>query len=227
MKRLEGGSELLDGPLDARLLAGNLRDLARFNDAGGGAELSYRALEPYLNAGSRLRLLDVGTGAADIPRSLVRWAGTNRKLHVVATDVRPEIVSLAQANATDTLEVKQAPADRIDEADRSFDIVHSSLLLHHLDPHDAARMLAEMARVARRAVIVNDLDRRRRWLWAARVLTVLATRNAYTRNDAPLSVRRAYRPNEVTALAATVGLREVKRLWANPAYRYALVFEHA
>ena len=58
-------------------------------------------------------------------------------------------------------------------------------------------LLREMSRVAAKAVIVNDLDRGRHWLLGARVLTRLTTRNAYTRNDAPLSVQRAYRPDEV------------------------------
>jgi len=82
-----------------------------------------------------------------------------------------------------------------------------------------------MARVAGRAVIVSDLDRAWRWWAGAWLLSHLATRNRYTRNDAPLSVRRAYRPAEVARMAETVGLRVVNRYRARPAYRYAIVFE--
>ena len=56
----------------------------------------------------------------------------------------------------------------------------------------------------------------------AKLLGTFATRNEYTRNDAPLSVARAYRPDELSALAAKAGLREVRRLWARPPYRYGL-----
>jgi hypothetical protein len=100
-------------------------------------------------------------------------------------------------------------------------------VLHHLEPPEAVKLLREMARVAREAVIVNDLDRARPWLLGAQILSRLATRNRYTRHDAPLSVRRAYRPDELAALAKRAGLREGARLWTRPRYRYALVFEAA
>src|SRR3954470_5771796 len=225
MQRRAGASELLDGPLDYAALAGNLDDLERFNRRGGalGWQL-LRFLQPSANATS---LLDVGTGGADIPRELLRLAETaGVSLAVRATDVRPEIVEMARARsrAVPDLELSLAEAGSLDFASDSFDIVHSSLLLHHLEPDVAVEMLREMRRVARVGVIVNDLDRRRAWWAMAKLLGAVATRNEYTRNDAPLSVARAYRPDEISALAAKAGLREVKRVWARPPYRYGLAF---
>lgn len=222
MRRLPGAKELLDGPLDPSQLGGNLDDLARFNRRGG--ELSWellRALAPR-DAAS---LLDVGTGGADIPRDLLRRAeAASLRLSVTATDVRPEIVEVARTRSTGVanLEICLARADTLDFADASFDVVHSSLLVHHLEPSEVTVLLREMRRVARLGVIVNDVDRRRLWWVCAKVLGTLATRNEYTRNDAPLSVARAYRPHELAGLAAQAGLREVRRLWARPPYRYGV-----
>jgi ubiquinone/menaquinone biosynthesis C-methylase UbiE len=230
VKRLGGADELLDGELDAHTLEGNLRDLARVNTLLDGAGLSWRALRPHFTLGKPLRVLDVGTGGADIPRALVSAARrANAKLEMVATDVRPEIVAFAwqTAAAEPSFEVLLAPADRIDEPDDSYDVAHASLVLHHLEPAACVALLKEMARVAASAVIVNDLDRGRHWLLIARVMSRLMTRNRYTRNDAPLSVQRAYRPNEVAQLAARAGLVEANRQWAWPRHRYALTFRHA
>jgi ubiquinone/menaquinone biosynthesis C-methylase UbiE len=232
VKRLNGAAELLDGPLDPEVLSANLRDLARVNRWLGGVDLSWRAVQPLLAAdggGSTIRLLDVGTGAADIPLALAgRAQARGASLEIVATDVRPEIVELATARADEvalrSVRVKLGAPDRIDEPDRSFDIVHASLVLHHLDPPAAVQLLREMARVASRAVIVNDLDRTERWLLGARLLATFTTRNQYTRNDGPLSVRRAYRPNEMAQLAAHAGLVEEARYRGRPAYRYAITF---
>jgi ubiquinone/menaquinone biosynthesis C-methylase UbiE len=179
-----------------------------------------------------LRLLDVGTGAADIPRGLAQRAErAGMGLQIVATDVRPEIVAIARARAAEnpvsSMEIRLGDADHIDATDGSFDVVHSSMVLHHLDPGPALAALREMARVASRAVIVNDLDRTEAWYLGARLLALLTTTNTYTRNDGPLSVRRAYRPNEVRQLAARAGLVEEARYRALPAYRYALTFRHA
>jgi hypothetical protein len=162
---------------------------------------------------------------ADIPQYMSLASATSAlNLEFHATDVRPEIVEMArQAVRRDRVEVRLARLE--EEPGAGFDVIHSSLLMHHLDPSDAIAMFREMARVARRAVIVNDLDRSALWLAAAR-LVGLFTRNRYTRNDAPLSVQRAYRPDELVALADQAGLVEQARYWTWPRYRYAIVFRH-
>ena len=227
MKRLAKAAELLDGPLDPVLLEGNLRDLARVNRWLGGGSLTWRALMPFLAIDRPTTLLDVGTGAADIPRDLLRRAAAaNLRLEIRATDVRPEIVRIAarQSDGVGGLDVGLVSDQRVAEPDKSWDIVHGSLLLHHLEPAAAAPLLADMARVARRAVIVNDLERGRAWWLGAWLLTRVATGNRYTRNDAPLSVRRAYRAGEVRAMAEQAGLRFAAEHRSMPPYRYALVF---
>lgn len=230
MRRQADARELLDGPLDPRTLAANLRDLARINRWLGGAGLSWSAIRPLLrerSPGNNLRLLDVGTGAADIPRALRRQtAYRNPSLEIVATDVRPEIVSVARelARRSPAFEVGLVAPGLADHDDRSFDVVHASLLLHHQEPPQAVELLREMARVATRAVIVNDLDRAWRWWAGAWLLTRVATANRYTRHDGPLSARRAYRPDELAELAAQAGLVEEARYRARPGYRYAMAF---
>ena len=228
MRRLENAPELLDGPLDADTLRGNLRDLARFNRWLGGQRLSWQAVEPLLKLGATdgaVRLLDIGTGAADIPRYLRRRAGSLRpSLEITGTDVRPEIVTVAQEiqHRSATITVRQGQIEN--EPDASFDVVHASMVLHHLDRDGAIALLREMARASRRAVVINDLDRGWRWWIGAWILTRLFTRNPYTRNDAPLSVRRAYTADEMADMARAAGLRTVAHYRTGPAYRYALVF---
>ena len=105
--------------------------------------------------------------------------------------------------------------------DGSFDIAHASLVLHHLEPVEAARFLGELRRVSRRGVIINDLDRSALGWVGAWLLLHVATRNRYTRDDGPLSVRRAYRPEEVGAMAAEHGLTRVAVHRAFARHRYA------
>src|SRR4051794_8159801 len=100
MKRLDDAPELLDGRLDGRLLAGNLRDLARVNRWLGGSKLSQAAVAPLVAGLAAPSLLDVGTGAADIPVALSRSLGKKApRLAITATDVRTEIVDSAAATA--------------------------------------------------------------------------------------------------------------------------------
>ena len=73
-------------------------------------------------------------------------------------------------------------------------------------------LFREMARVARLGVVVNDLDRRRLGWVGAWLIGHLLTRNRYTRHDAPLSVRRAYRPDEMAAMLRDAGLTPVRTI---------------
>ena len=232
MRRLAGAAELLDGPLDdPDTLRGNLRDLAWINRRLGGTAASRRAIDRLLDRRSGPHsLLDVGTGAADIPLALLSWSPhPERPLRVTAIDARTEVLEAARAvddrlapGAIDGLAIEVADGRTLPWDDRSFDVVHSSLLLHHLEPPDAIAFLVEAARVARHGVIVNDLVRARHHWLGARVLLGVTTRNRYTRHDGPLSVRRAYTRVEMRALLAAAGLRPIAEEGALAGHRVAM-----
>ena len=168
MKRAAHEPELLDGPLDdPATLRGNLRDLERTNRWLGGIALSSHGIDVLAGDRGSLTILDIGTGAADIPLSLLsRTAGNGRRLRVTGIDSRPEVLAAAvmrrpQLGATDGLELHVGDGRSLPFADRSFDIAHASLLIHHLEPAAAVDLLREMGRVARRGIVVNDLLRSR------------------------------------------------------------------
>jgi ubiquinone/menaquinone biosynthesis C-methylase UbiE len=217
VRRLPATPELLDGPLDdVAALRGNLRDLRRVNRYLGGSLLSGQAVDVLL-AGERgpHSLLDVGTGAADIPLALLRAAAAGgRDLRIVGLDSRPEVLEAARSidprlGDLRNLQLSIADARALPYPDRTFDIVHASLVVHHLEPVEAVAFLREARRVARLGVVVNDLVRGRLQWAGAWLLTRLATRNPLTRHDGPLSVRRAYTRAETRALFESAGLGPV------------------
>lgn len=229
MERSTDVLELLDEALDDPVaLDGNLRDLARVNRLLGGVALSAAGIEALAPHVTRLSLVDIGTGGADIPAALLERARRQgRALTITALDGRDEIVAAAlrvnpELANTHGLILEAGDGRRLDFPDRSFDVAHCSLVLHHLEPEGAVGLLREMGRVARVGVVVNDLDRTRLNLAGALVLAKLATRNRYTRHDGPLSVRRAYRVPEVANLLRSAGLRPV-RIFRGPfRHRYAI-----
>lgn len=233
MDRLVGAVELLDGPLDdVATLAGNLRDLRRSNALLGGVRLSREALEALVGTdgarGAGIELLDVGTGGADIPVALLAdWRRRGRKLAVTATDERPEVLAAARVampglDRVEALRLEVADGRALPYEDRAFDVAHASLVLHHLDRADAVRLLAEMGRVSRRGIVVNDLQRAPHALLGAWLVSRLFTRNRYSRYDAPLSVRRAYTVVEMKALLAVAGLRPIATRRHFLRHRYAI-----
>lgn len=220
MDRLAGVDELLDGPLDdTAALVGNLRDLARINRLTGGATLSLRAIERIGVLGERSgdvhSILDVGTGAADIPMRLLAEARRRgSSVAVTASDSREEIIAAARIarpalERTAGLTFAVADGRGLPWPDASFDVAHASLVLHHLGPDDAVAFLRELRRVARLGIVVNDLVRgRASWLGAWLVVHAIAG-SRFTRHDGPLSVRRAYTRSELAQLLDAAGLRVV------------------
>jgi SAM-dependent methyltransferase len=216
LERRHPGRELLDGAtLDPTELRLNLREMAMLNRLPGGTSASGRAIARLLDGAPTASVLDVGTGSGDLPEALVRRNG--RSLHVIAADLRPEVLACARSRLSRLREVDLLQADvrRLPLADASVDVAHASLLIHHLDEGDAIAALREMRRVARRGVVVNDL-RRGRLAFAATAATVLAlTRGRYTRHDGVLSARRAYTLDELDDLAAAAGMHA---FWRSPSF---------
>ena len=199
--RRRRGVELLDVPgVDPAVVVRSLRDVSRSNTLFGGRRAVLRALAPVLRAaaGTELTLLDVGTGLGDIPWHARRLA---ERLGVRLRTVGVELSEpLARASAARTDLAVRADAFALPLADRAVDVVTCSQLLHHFAEPEAARLLRELGRVARRAVVVSDL--RRSWLAAGGFW--LASRalgfHPVTRHDGVLSVLRGFTAPELGAL---------------------------
>ena len=229
MDRVTDGVELLDGSLDdLPALLGNLRDFRRINRWLGGASLSEPAIDAVAAHRQELTVLDVGTGGADIPVDLLERAGRRgRHWSVVAIDSRAEVLAAAvQARPTIAtvpgLELHVGDGRSLPYPDRSFDVAHASLVLHHLAPDAAIQLLGEMGRVARLGVVVNDLERGRLGWIGAWLMGHLLTDSRFTRHDAPLSVARSYRASEMTRLLRSAGLNPVRIVLGAFRQRYAI-----
>ena len=197
----------MDAPVAAAdELEGNLADIAFANRWLGGVAPILREVRRT----AARTILDVGSGSADVPHALVRDA-RRRGADVRATclDRSEQMLAIARrATGNDErLTFVRGEGERLPFADGAFDVVTCSLALHHFDPPEADALLREMRRVARITPIVADLTRSAfaygvTWLYAH-----ATTGNRLTRNDAPLSVRRAYEPGEALALARAAGWR--------------------
>jgi hypothetical protein len=83
------------------------------------------------------------------------------------------------------------------------------LSLHHFAPDDAVMVLREVARVARRAWLVVDVERGFLPYLGALAMRILL-RSPLTRHDAPATVLRAYTLAELKTLLARAGLQHAR-----------------
>ncbi len=209
---------MLDRPAPFADLSQSLGDVARLNALFGGRSITLTHVKRLLAGVPRdreLTVLDVGTGGADIPKALARWARrAGRRLRIFALDRDPAMLAVARRTAARCPEIilLQGDALALPVRARAVDVVMSTLTLHHLEPDGAVRFLAEMEAATRVGFIVNDLVRSRTAYAVVWLATRLLTRNHMSRHDGPLSVRRAYTPGEVQALCEKAGLFDVEVL---------------
>jgi len=224
------GTELLDDPrADPALVRAELRDIQRLNTMFGGTRAVVNACERIFDrvgrrdAGCRMRwtLLDVGTGAGDIPLAVRRIARRyGIELDLLGIERIPAAAGLARAAGVTTI---LADGDALPLAPRSVDVVLASQVLHHLARETCVRWIAALDRIARHAVVLADLRRSRfamAGMWA--VSFPLALR-AQTRRDAVVSLRRGYTRAEFNSMLQEAGV--LARAYYAPVARIVAAWE--
>jgi SAM-dependent methyltransferase len=213
--------ELMDQPgLDEDRHIAALRGLERINRWSGSAAILWPAIrmQAFLARPSVLRVLDVASGAGDVAIRLWQWARAAQLLLDVAGC---DCSRTALAHARRVASAQQADVHFFEwdaltgSLPEGYDVVASSLFLHHLDEEAAVGLLRRMAAAARRLVLVNDLRRTTAGLLLAYVGTRMLSASPVVHRDGPLSVAAAFTPNELRALAKQAGLAGavVTRRW--------------
>ena len=203
-RRASDAVETMDLPdCDPRRLERTYRQFALVNKAlSGWRQLYARELRPLLTMESATTLLDIGSGGGDLAVTLARWADRDKvKLEVTGIDPdwrahrfaagRPRIpgVDFRQAHSSDLL-----------REGRSYDVVISNHVLHHLQPAELQQLLAESQALSRRKALHNDL-RRSPVAYALFSVAALPFRGSFIRADGLTSIRRSYTPAELSGLA--------------------------
>jgi hypothetical protein len=213
------GVELLDDPdADPVTVAESLRNIARANRWFGGAAAVRHGLARTLTGttpGETVSLLDLGTGAGDLPRVAERW-GRRRgiRLKPVGLELNRAAATLARHSGLPTV-VGCAGSPPV--RDKSVDVVLVSQVAHHLSPQSVVHLFRTCDRLARRAVIIADLRRHALAASGFRLGARLLRFDAVTRNDGVTSIRRGFSRVELLSLMAQAGISG--RVDARPGFR--------
>jgi SAM-dependent methyltransferase len=203
-----GEPELMDRPdaTPAELEAA-LRSLRGLNRWFGSYRLVMQFVRRWIRRGDRLRIVDLATGSADIPRLVVDHArAVGAVVEIDAIDFQPTTVANARQLSAAYPEITCHRDDVLEFGSAgAYDVVLCSLALHHFSESDAVHLLRRCRELSRRYVLVSDL--RRGWLATVGVylLTLLIFRDPMTRSDARASAQRAFTLEELRDLATRAG----------------------
>lgn len=204
--------ELMDTlPMPMPEMRKTLEFLEITNKYFGGTEVILKYLSSWSERWNRnqpIRILDIGTGNADIPCSIARWARKRGfPVNITGIDIIPDIVHIARQNTKEFPEITIKECDflYLPEEDEKYDYAIASLLFHHLSLDSVVHGLQAMDTLSRRGIIISDLHRTQ----VGYLMVTIASKllgNSIVQNDGPLSVRRSFRLHELNELAQKSGL---------------------
>lgn len=197
-----------------------LRELSVINRWLGGNRVSRLGVGHLIGSlplDQPLSVLDVGAGGSDLPKTL---GPLRRRFDVTSLDLNFHACVRAGEQRPPVTAVNGS-AFSLPFRDRSFDIAHVSLFLHHCTDAEVRTLLADLSRVARRGIVINDLHRHVIAYAGITMLTGILSRSALVRHDAPVSVLRGFLRSEIGALLPS-GLQSSTSISWHWAFRWCL-----
>ena len=188
--------ELLDSDAGTPLeIEDSLADLRTINRYFGGVHTMTELLCDVASKRQlkKLSWLDVAGGNGELTNL------TSESLKGRGIEVGPVLLDRMPSHLNGRYPAVAGDALALPFQKNSFDVVGSCLFIHHLEPPNVVRFVNEALRVARHAVLINDLIRHR--LHVALAYTGFALyRSRLTRHDSVASVRRAFTVDEIKAI---------------------------
>jgi ubiquinone/menaquinone biosynthesis C-methylase UbiE len=183
----------------------SLSDLRRINRWFGGVATTTALIRRVARdtRSASLDVLDVATGSGDIPEAV------SEALRAEGVAVRYTVFDRAHTHVNGNHRAVVGDALALPFCDASFDVVSCALFTHHLEPAEVVAFVKEGLRVARVALIVNDLIRSR--LHLAMIFAGQPIFRSYiTRHDSVASVKRSYTTDEMRQMVEQAGARKVE-----------------
>jgi ubiquinone/menaquinone biosynthesis C-methylase UbiE len=226
MQRVDA-PEILDSdacsPADVQT---SMQDIGRVNRWFGGVATTQKMVERAAQAlgMKQFSMLEVAAGSGEVPELVQRsLALRGIKLDVTLLDRAQSHLPPNHAGENRRRENYGVVADAfaLPFADGAVDLVSCCLFAHHLDAQQLALFVREGLRVSRRAVLINDLVRHPLHLALAYAgYPMMRSRVAWL--DGLTSVRRAYVPDEIRSMLASVLPEKAARIEISRHYLFRM-----
>jgi ubiquinone/menaquinone biosynthesis C-methylase UbiE len=172
-------------------------------------------------------IMDLGCGGGDMLRAISAWADKKqRRVRLVGVDRNPAMTRYAGNKSLKYPSISFRTADVFDPAllADAPHIAMCSLFAHHFDQDELVKLVQHMHRLARRAVIINELHRHPIAYQSIKTLTALFSRTYLVKYDAPLSVARSLTRGEWQEVMKAAGINGYSIRW-RWAWRWEIIIE--
>jgi ubiquinone/menaquinone biosynthesis C-methylase UbiE len=218
LTRRSNEDELMDHEGTNEEITSALKELKRINKFLGGNSISSDAIFKIRRNYKldKIKVLDAGSGTSDIMK-IKRLSGL---VNLTTLDKNYLICRLLKEEKSST-DITCGDVLNFPFRHRSFDVVHASLFLHHFNDSQIPILLNRLCRSAVYAVIINDLRRSYLAYYGFKLISTLFSRNRLVKNDGLVSVKRAFKKNELVNFLNRTGWQyEIKKRWA---FRWSII----
>lgn len=222
--------ELIDDlNLDNDALRQNLEELAIINQYLGGNQVTISGLETVLKASkptqNTYKIADLGCGGGDMLMVIAKWARKKQlKTTLIGIDANDFMIEFAQKRTAQFPEITYLHQNIFAEAfqEHSFDIVTMTLFCHHFDDESLVKLLKQLKQQSRIAIVINDIHRHWFAYHSIAWITKLFLKSYLVKNDAKLSVWRAFRKSDLENIIQKAGFIRFSIKW-KWAFRWEVV----
>lgn len=222
--------ELIDDlDLDNDALRQNLEELAIINQYLGGNQVTISGLETVLKASkptqNTYKIADLGCGGGDMLMVIAKWARKKQlKTTLIGIDANDFMIEFAKKRTAQFQEITYLHQNIFAEAfqEHSFDIVTMTLFCHHFDDESLVKLLKQLKQQSRVAIVINDIHRHWFAYHSIAWITKLFLKSYLVKNDAKLSVWRAFRKSDLENIIQQAGFSRFSIKW-KWAFRWEVV----
>ena len=218
-----------DLSIQGQVVDQTLKELDVINKVLGGDHATISGIRKILrksdNNSKVLRIADMGCGGGDMLKKIAKWAnGQGISVKLTGIDANPAIIEYAKENTNEydnieyvVVNVFEAPFQK-----DHFDIIISTLFLHHFNDEDSSKLILQWMQAATLGIVINDIHRHPFAYHSIKLLTRFLSKSYMVRNDAPVSVLRAFKRSDLIGILQTSGFHDFSLNW-KWAFRWRLV----
>ena len=206
-----------------------LKELEIINKFLGGNHVTISGISKILDKTrpltNTLKIADMGCGGGDMLKLISVWAVKNNiDIKLRGIDANQNIIDYARENTRGfhNIEFTTGNVFNLDEDPNEYDIIICTLFLHHFSQEESIHLLSNWYNKSRLGVVVNDLHRHPVAYHSIKFLTRVLSKSYMVKNDAPLSVLRAFSKKDLKLILEKSGIANYQLKW-EWAFRWKLV----
>jgi 2-polyprenyl-3-methyl-5-hydroxy-6-metoxy-1,4-benzoquinol methylase len=152
-------------------------------------------------------ILDVGCGGGLFT---LRLGKIYPEAEILGIDLNPYAIQFAKSHTPFESKVRfeQREKKELNEPDKSFDVVVSTLVCHHIPDNELVSFITKASHIARKKVILNDIHRHPLTLLTFKIISPIFFRNRLVLHDGPISIERAFSYNDWVRYLERAGINK-------------------